>query len=224
MGQRIAVIPAKASSQRVPNKNFREFHDGKSLLQITIDKLKSVGFTKDSIYVSCEDASKRFFVTDAKFLLRHEALASNDYPYGRVFKEICLQAWSSHGDEVDIVWAQVCDPLFNEYERCLDLWDNRSKGYDSLAVRYPIRQYLMGNYGPIGWGFGKWHVKSQNLPLRYTFPFTLSILRPQTVYDCEYMVGAEPLWVNSYGPHIDIDTKEDFEVAQLYYAKQQNRS
>ena len=38
----IAVIPIRKGSQRVPNKNFKEFWNGKNLLELKIETLKSI--------------------------------------------------------------------------------------------------------------------------------------------------------------------------------------
>ena len=35
----VAVIPVKKVSERVESKNFRNFHEGKSLFELLIDKL-----------------------------------------------------------------------------------------------------------------------------------------------------------------------------------------
>ena len=37
-----AVIPIRKGSQRVPNKNFKEFWNGKNLLELKIEMLKSI--------------------------------------------------------------------------------------------------------------------------------------------------------------------------------------
>ncbi len=47
----VAVIPVKKVSERVESKNFRNFHGGKSLFELLIDKIiDSKSF--DEIYVS----------------------------------------------------------------------------------------------------------------------------------------------------------------------------
>ena len=219
MVERIAVVPAKTTSLRVPNKNFREFHNGLSLTQLVVDKLVAAGMKAHQIYVMSDEEPKQELF-NCELLIRDKRTCDNDYPLTEVVRELSHQAWNAHGCECDIVWAQVCDPMFNEYERCFQAWDCRSKGYDSLAVRYKTKQYLLDIHGsPVGWGFGPWHVKSQALPVMYTFPFTLSILRPETITEVGYHVGADPLWITCDGYSIDIDTPEQFEMARLYYAQ-----
>ena len=47
------IIPAKTSSSRVKNKNWREFAFGKSLVDITLDKILDYGADKKNIFISC---------------------------------------------------------------------------------------------------------------------------------------------------------------------------
>lgn len=220
MDNLIVIIPAKTSSTRVPNKNFCPFYKDKSLVDILIEKLIKTGISARNIYLSCDDKSKVSFCDTygISFHLREKRLCHNETPFSEVFKitasEVCKDNWAS-----DIVWAQACDPLFDDYENCFNLWNKYEKDFDSLVVRYKQKRYLMDQNGvPIGWGFGPWHIPSQRLPIVYEMPFTLSILKRETIEEYGYWVGANPLWVDNSNFFIDIDTLEEFESAQAIYA------
>ena len=74
-----AIIPAKDNSLRIPHKNYIPFYDGKSLVDITIEKLLAA-FSPEDIYLSCEN-EKRKSVCDKwgiNFLNREAALTDND--------------------------------------------------------------------------------------------------------------------------------------------------
>ena len=49
-----AIIPVKNCSSRVKGKNFKEFHNGMSLFDITVHKLLK-HLPAEDIYMSCED-------------------------------------------------------------------------------------------------------------------------------------------------------------------------
>ena len=54
-----AIIPAKCNSSRVFDKNWREFYEGESLVEIKISQLIDSGLNSDDIHVFCEDESKK---------------------------------------------------------------------------------------------------------------------------------------------------------------------
>lgn len=207
------IIPAKASSTRVPNKNFRAFWRDKSLVDILIEKLLFSGAS--NIYLSCEDASKEEVANkyNCNFILRDEKLCHNDTPIPEFFSGVIKQV---PGDD-DIAWCQVIDPLFNEYKNAFDQWTRR-ENQDSLVVVYPIKKYLLNqNYIPLNFGFGPWHIKSQNLQNFYEMTFTMSILDRSKMNSCPYYVGSNPMWYHASNSHIDIDTEDEFKMAGIIY-------
>lgn len=216
------IIPAKASSTRVPDKNWREFHGGKSLVDLNIEAMIRCGFTPSDIHVSCECHDKlarveqRHGITP---LLRDPALCGNDVPLTDWIRGLCSQV----PGECDVVWSQVCDPLFTEHRRLVTDWYSvKACGHDSYCVVHPFKAYLLDEAKrPIGWQFGEWHTPSQRLPQLYTFPFTMSILTRGAIARTGYHIGAKPAWFVSKGGSIDIDTMEDFELARAKYAARQ---
>jgi len=211
------VIPVKGNSTRVPNKNFKPFIGVRSLFDITLNKLLMLKNVKsDDIFVSCDDisVSKRAAAAGINFILRDSALCDNDAPSYKFYNGIVKDV---PGDD-DIGWCQVIDPMFNEYQECLDIWSKVKDNYDSLAVVYPIQKYLLdGNHKPLGFGFGANHVKSQNLPFHYELAFSFSIQTRKTIEKHGYHFGESPYWFHANGAPIDIDTLEDFDCAAAFY-------
>jgi len=191
------VVPAKASSTRIPNKNFREFLHGESLVDITVKKLLMTGLQTDQIYLSCEDESKSEVAEKhgIQFSLRQERLCRNETPFAEVFRGVAVQIPGNS----DIMWAQVCDPFFDEYTRCIDEWRNakasHSNRYDSLVVCHKVSGYYMDeNLLPIhGWGFGPWHVPSQRLPTFFKMPFVDPNLTRDSIKDAVALRGLHPI-------------------------------
>ena len=226
-----AIVPVKDSSIRVPSKNFKEFHGDKSLFDLTVCKLLKI-LSPDDIYMSCEN-EERQALSDKwgiNFLLRDPHLADNDTPFYSVFNGVSDQV---AGDD-DIAWCQVIDPMFDSYSECFDIWNNGNetlecgawckkdikKNHDSLVVVYPHKDYYLdSSYQPEGFGFGRLHKKSQSLPVKYQLTFTLSILTRESIKQCGYYVGAKPFWYHASNPRIDIDTEQDFELAQIIYSE-----
>jgi N-acylneuraminate cytidylyltransferase len=225
-----AVIPVKNSSTRVPGKNFKPFHKDSSLFDLTVEKLLQV-LSPSDIYMSCEDQETEHLAEKwgINFILRNPHLADNDTPFFEVFNGVCDHV---PGDD-DIAWCQVIDPMFDSYEECFDIWNNGhevlecgawtkkdiKKHHDSLVVVYPHRDYYLdSSHNPEGFGFGSWHKKSQLLPVKYQLTFTLSILTRESIKRNGYYVGTKPFWYHASNSRVDIDTTQDFEMAQAVYS------
>jgi len=229
-----AIVPVKDNSTRISNKNFKAFYNDKSLFDITIEKLLKTIEPCD-IYMSCENP-KREVLADQwgiNFILRDKKLTHNDAPFYDLFNGVCDQV---PGDD-DIAWCQVIDPMFDSYKECFDIWNNGyevleggaycresiKNKHDSLVVVYPHKDYFLNSsHQPEGFGFGRWHKKSQSLPIKYQLTFTLSILTRASIKSCGYHVGATPFWYHATNKHVDIDNHEDFKLAQSifsYYQK-----
>jgi len=215
------IIPAKVTSERVPRKNWREFYDGKSLVDITIENLIAAGADPSRIHLSCECEATALPVAtahDINYLPRDRELTWNTTPLTEWIASICGQV---PGDS-DIAWCQVCDPLFDSYRECLEHWPTVKKQHDSLVVCYPWSGYLMTDSGqPIGWSFGEHHTPSQQLPRFWTMPFTFSILTREAIRKTRYHIGKRPYWYECDGSHVDIDTLLDFRSAQYLYDAEQ---
>ncbi|WP_405845792.1 hypothetical protein [Streptomyces sp. NBC_01518] len=211
-----AVIPAKNSSTRVPGKNFRPFHEGRSLFDIKVGQLLR-HLPAEDIYASSEDRAVAGHAgrLGINFLPREPRLALNETPYAHVVNEICRQV---PGDD-DIAWCHVTDPLFDDFGACLEAWRGAREEHDSLVVVYPHRSYLLDSeHRPMGFGFGPWHTPSQLLPVRYQLGFTLSLLRRSAAVSLG-PIGARPHWFHARNRMVDIDDEDDFATAQVMYGR-----
>lgn len=224
-----AIIPAKANSSRVRNKNFRPFLDGMSLVDVLIDKLRRAGITNERIAISCDDPDVAGPVADrwqVRFVQRDKELCDNRCPFRDVFQGV-LSDCARSGLAVhtgEILWAQCINPLFNEYRELFEHWEKHKRPspdaplqYDSCRVIHPHRGYRLDqNKMPVGWGYGTWHVPSQQLPLDYLVSFTASILTVDCIREHGYYWGRNVLDYESSFAMVDIDTEEDFRVASAY--------
>ena len=230
-----AIIPVKDNSTRVPSKNFKPFYGDKCLFDITVEKLSKV-LNPSDIYMSCENEERKPLAEawGINFLLRDKRLTDNNLPFYDFFNGICDQV---PGDD-DIAWCHATDPLFNSYKECFDVWQNGvevlecgawttksiRKRHDSLVVVYPQKDHLLDdNYNPIGFGFGAWHKISQALPTIYQLGFSLSILTRDCINKNGYYIGKNPYWYHARNKNVDIDTPEDFELAQAMYTYYANK-
>ncbi|MDR3164040.1 MAG: hypothetical protein LBU13_00510 [Synergistaceae bacterium] len=211
-----AVILGKAASIRVKNKNYRPFYGDSSLMDIHIQKLIKILAPSD-IYLSCEDDAYRYAAEKwgINFIHRDKQFTLISTNNVDVTKNVCKDI-PGRGD---ILWTTPVEPLFNEYAEIVKCWNELDKSkYDSLNVVYPQKRFLLDqNHNPIGFGFGHWHKYSQEIPPIYQMSWSAMILSRKCIDEVSYMVGAHPYWYDCYLSVVDIDTEEDWLLAQIIY-------
>jgi N-acylneuraminate cytidylyltransferase len=182
-------------------------------------KLVAAGVPLKRIWVSCENPERKQAcdLMGVNFLLRDPHLCRNETSIPTWIRQTAAKLHPA----IDIAWCQVCDPLFNEYQTCFDIWATAKNTHDSLVVCYPWRGYLMTAAGqPVGWSFGEHHTPSQQLPKMLTMPFTLSMLSAEAIQATGYHVGKRPYWYEATGQSTDIDTLADFYTAERLWQQQ----
>lgn len=221
------VIPAKANSTRVINKNWRPFDGKDSLVDVKITQLRKAGFKAKDIYVSSDDYRGLLQVKQrhsVQILRRSPDLCDNSASLQQLMRSTKEQMPPTG----TIAWCQVTSPSFNEYVGCLEAWALHQHDHDSLCVAFPTSPYRLTpnkqTYQPTGWSFGSHHRSSQDLGPSYSMPFAFSILTEQCIRKHGYYIGAKPYWYLAKESHIDIDTVDDFFDASAVYASRKSRS
>ena len=215
-----ALIPVRAGSQRVKNKNIRPFA-GKSLLQVKIEQLKRVpGIDEVIVNSDCHDMLSLAESCGVTPQLRDPKYASNTIPMNDVW---CHLAEVTDCD--DILYTNCTNPLVsdNSYDECLKSYLDLPEGYDSLTTVNNVQEYLwLGdsavNYDPSS------HPRSQDLPVYHALNFAISII-PR-----DLMIKNKSILGNRFYRHvipnveaIDIDTPDDFLIAESAYLKLSRR-
>jgi N-acylneuraminate cytidylyltransferase len=211
-----AVILGKSNSRRITLKNYKPFYGEMSLTDILLEKLVKCLDRKD-IFLSCEDAAASA-VADKwgiEFIHRDIKYTLIDTNTVDVVRGVCKDI---PGDD-DILYCSCMDPLFDDYENMLRIWEDVRDTHDSLNVVYPMKKYFLdSNHSPIGFGFGHWHKYSQFIPPVYQISWANEILTRECIDRIGYMVGENPYWYDAYNATVDIDTESDWELAQAIYS------
>lgn len=91
----------------------------------------------------------------------------------------------------------------------------RKKEYDSLVSVRLFKEYLWDEKRPLNYELGAGHVISQNLPDWYIVTNGIYMLPRETMINKNYFLGDNPYkYLVSKFEAVDIDDKEDFEVAR----------
>lgn len=211
-----AVIPVRAGSQRVKNKNIKSFA-GSSLLEIKVKQLLSIK-ELDGVIVNSEsdemlDVAKSL---GAEIYKRDDYFATSTVSINEVYKNI------GETTQADIiVYANATNPLLkNEsVSNAINAFLNRKVQYDTLNSAHLIKEFLWLDGKPINYDLNNMP-KSQNLPNIYALNFALNIFERQYAIKNASIVGKHPLLFELDAIEAtDIDNEIDFEFAEFMYKR-----
>lgn len=212
-----ALIPVRAGSQRVKNKNIRPFA-GTSLLEIKVKQMLRIK-ELDSVVVNSEndemlDLAKQL---GAETVKRDDYFASSTVPINEVYKNMCENI---HTDVV--VYANVTNPLLKDetVSRAIHaFYQAKENGFDTLNSAHLVKEFLWLDGKPINYELNKMP-KSQNLPDIYALNFALNIFDRKYAIENSSIVGKKPFLFNlDLVEATDIDNEIDFDFAEFMYKK-----
>jgi CMP-N-acetylneuraminic acid synthetase len=210
-----AVIPVRAGSQRVTNKNLRPFA-GSSLLEICINKLKQTNV--DNIVVNSNSPemislAKQYGVDTHR---RPDELGSS------ATRPNDLAAYIAEVTKGDtILYVHCTSPLisvetiqhFLTLEEYLDVHDSVNSA--SLIKKHMWSEGYALNYDPAR------RPNTQDLPDIYALNYALNLIKRSDMKNYRDFIGRNPLLQEiSEKEAIDIDNIQDFELAEIIYNKQ----
>ena len=216
MSKIVAVIPVRGGSKRVPNKNFIPFYKNKSLLELKIEVLKKVDMLDQIIVHSdsnlAKEIAKKYKVT---FQKREYYFASSECSGSDFFENL-----ASTIDANIIVHAPCTSPLISPktYSNMINQF-NLYQDHDSLNTVNDVKEFLWLNGKPLNYN-PKRAPNSQELPNIYKLTFGCNVLLKNTMLNCKNVIGQKPkFYLVDEIEAVDIDTKLDFEFAQILYKK-----
>ncbi len=219
-----AIIPVRAGSQRVKNKNIKKF-SGSSLLEIKVHQLKRIQGITDIVVNSDSqdmlDLAASLGVTPQK---RDPYFASSEILANLFWENLAEQNY----DCENILYTNCTNPLVKDesYNKAILLYNNLPRGFDSLTTVSEIREYLWDgntavNYDPLS------HPRSQDLKVYSALNFAISIIPTNLMKTRKSILGNQFFQLKlSDLESTDIDTIEDFELAEILYERKikcQNR-
>ncbi len=218
MGKEIvALVPVKASSDRVKSKNTRPFHDT-NLLELKLSQLKQVK-SLDRVIVSSE--SKRLTDIARSFGFeghdRDPKYSTSDVPMSDVYSYIASEIPGDY-----IAWVNVTNPLAETevYEEAIRQFSQLDhERYDCLLSAYEVKDYFFYKGKPINFQPNPWP-KSQDLEGVMALSFVINILRRTDMVKWGSCVGNQPyFYMLDHVTSTDIDFQWDFDFCEMVYKK-----
>lgn len=211
-----AVIPVRAGSRRLKNKNVAPFA-GTNLLINKIEQLKKVD--KISRIVVSSDSDMMLQMAKEAGALTHkrapEFCDEKTKSFGEVVRHV---AESVEGD--DILWATCTSPLVTPkiYSKAIEeYYPALEEGYDSLVSFEIIKRYLWNDDGPLNYELGLKHVPSQQLPNLYIVTDGILLAPREKMIEWSYFHGTNPYrFIVDKRTGCDIDDGLDLATARAW--------
>lgn len=220
----IAIVPVRAGSKRLPNKNLLPF--GKqTLLEHKISQLQALqkrGLISEILISS--DSEDMLSLGLSKGVSVHKRAEEFADEVSRSFSEVIVNIISHTKDSnKHILWSPCVCPLCGEERiaQALETYECKvveSNEFDSVVSVVGLQAYLWDSHKPLNYQPGKGHIPSQNLPKYFLIVNGFYIAPRERMLEWEYFFGKNPYRMEiSEIEGIDIDTKFDYMCAKAGY-------
>lgn len=211
-----AVVPVRAGSTRMRNKNIAPFA-GTTLLQHKIAQLQQVSEI-EKIVVSSDSDLMLAMAAEAG-VETHKRASEYCDEKTRSFGEVVAHVCSSVEGE-NIVWATCTSPLVFpiHYKTAIAAYEIALKnGYDSLISMERFQRYLWDDNGPVNYELGLNHVPSQQLPPLYFVTDGILIAPRVKMIEWNYFHGVNPYrFILAKRNSVDVDDALDLACAEVW--------
>ena len=211
----VAVIPVRAGSRRLPNKNILPFGDTNLLIH-KIRQLKQVP-TIDYVVVS-SDSDIMLGMARDEGVLTHKRAPEYCDEKTKTFNEVVRNVAENVRGDI-LMWAPCVCPLtsVDSYTLGLSFFCEKvlnAKKYDSVISGKKFKEYLFDEHGPVNWD-PEHHGPSQQLPEWKTIINGFYIANRSDMIKWSYLYGKNPyVYILDKKEAVDIDDAEDFAIAK----------
>lgn len=210
------LIPVRAGSVRVKNKNIKPFADS-NLLTIKVEQMKRIKGIDGVIVNSNSDEMLEIAAgLGAEAVKRDEYFASSTVCMNEVYKNM-----AENSDCDTIIFADATNPLIKDetIEHCIKAYFENLDEYDSLTTVNEIKQFMWQDGKPINYDVAN-KPKSQDLPDIVALNHAISIIPRKLMIEKMDIIGYKPnLFKIDSVEATDIDNEIDFEFAEFMYKK-----
>ncbi len=211
-----AVIPVRAGSRRLKNKNIAPFA-GTNLLLNKIEQLKKVEEVERIVVTSDSDVMLAMAQSAGAEIHKRapEFCDEKTKTFGEVVRHVAESVQGEH-----ILWATCTSPLVfpNVYRQAIkEYWTALEEGFDSLVSFEKIKRYLWNDDGPLNYELGLKHVPSQQLPDLYIVTDGILLAPREKMIEWSYFHGRNPYkFIVDKRTAVDIDDGLDLATARAW--------
>lgn len=211
-----AILPVRAGSRRMKNKNISPFN-GTTLLEHKIEVLKKVQKVDRILVTSDSDQmlemARRHGVDTYKRPVEYCDEVSRSF--GEMVYYVCSSVEADH-----ILWVPCTAPLISPQvfrESIEKYFESLAEGFDSLISVEPFKRYLWDSEKPVNYELGLMHVPTQQLLDYFIVTAGIHLAPIERVLEWSYVYGPHPymMAVDKFAA-VDIDDELDFIQAEAW--------
>ena len=214
------VVPVRKGSQRLRNKNtrnFGSFSEGRmdSLLSWKINQLLAVA-PSDQILVSTnsEEAVSVARHLGVRVHIRDESLCTSDAPFDKVILDA-----ASNVDSLHVAWAPATSPFLGPVtlRAIIDFYlENKNSCWaNGLIAASNEASYFLISGAPVNFPIGSGHLQTQDLVNLQRFDWAFALRKTEDIRRNSYMFSDSPtIYEISRFENLDINEELDFRIAQ----------
>ena len=217
---RLAIIPARGGSKRIPRKNIKNFH-GKPIIAYSIEAALKSGLF-DEVMVSTDDVEIKNISLElgAKVpFLRSENTSNDTATTLEVIREV-LESYKKEDrtfDEVCCIYPTAPLMKSSHLTAGLDLLENEiASVFPVVPFSFPILRSLKvdeDNFVSMNWPEYS-HTRSQDLPAAYHDAGQWYWLRPELISNSLYSDNSKVIILSEMEVQ-DIDNESDWKMAEV---------
>ena len=217
---RLAIIPARGGSKRIPRKNIKNFH-GKPIIAYSIEAALKSGLF-DEVMVSTDDVEIKNISLElgAKVpFLRSENTSNDTATTLEVIREV-LESYKKEDrtfDEVCCIYPTAPLMKSSHLTAGLDLLENEiASVFPVVPFSFPILRSLKvdeDNFVSMNWPEYS-HTRSQDLPAAYHDAGQWYWLRPELISNSLYSDNSKVIILSEMEVQ-DIDNESDWQMAEV---------
>ncbi len=212
-----AIVPVRAGSRRLPNKNLAPFM-GTSLLAHKIRQLQKVAAVCRIVVSSDSEEMLRVAADEGVDTHRRAAEYCDETSrtFGEVVAAVCAEVEGEH-----VLWAPCTSPLIEPetYAAAIAryLREVPEKG-DSLISLEETHRFYWDENGPLNYRLGTAQPPSQRLPPLYVWTAGISIAPRLDMVRWQYLCGANPIrFILGKRESVDVDDALDLAAARAWH-------
>lgn len=215
-----ALIPVRAGSRRIKNKNIQPFGDSNLLIH-KIRQLKKVAEIDKIIVSSDSDEMLQMAVDEGVDIHKRPLVYADEKTksFSQMVEYVCSDIETDY-----ICWTPCVCPLVDEniISQMIKKFKQEiefSEKYDSLVSAQLLKEYLWYEGKTVNYSIDG-HVKSQDLPDYFIIINGCFISSKINILNNKFCYGYKPyIYEINKIQSIDIDDEYDLEIARMLYDK-----
>ena len=208
----VAVVPMKLNNTRLPQKNTKPFHNEKPLCHYILSTLLQVEEI-DEVYVYCSSEDIQNYIPEGvKYLKRSQTLDTDTTKMNEVLASFAGEVYADM-----YVMTHTTAPFISADSIKKGIAAVKSGEYDSAFAVKKLQDFLWKDGKPFNYELNQ-IPRTQDLPVLYEETSGFYIYSPQVITELNRRIGNHPYMVEvSEIESVDIDEKEDFEIADAIF-------